>query len=269
MDFSKVKLVVTDMDGTLLNSNHEVSNQFFELHDSLVKKDIHFVAASGRQYDSILEKLSSIKEHITIVAENGGVAKQGDTILFSRDLDFEKIKKTILAARKMKNPYIVLCGMNNAYVESKDEDFINTFNQFYSSFKIVEDLTKVTGDVFFKLAIFDKECSETNILPFVKHLSDELQVIVSGKNWLDISHFDANKGKAISFLQEKLGVSKAETMVFGDYNNDLKMLELADFSYAMKNAHPNVKKVANYETKSNDDNGVEYIIEKMLNQNSN
>lgn len=265
MDYSKVKLVVTDMDGTLLNSNHEVSDRFFELHTSLLKKDIHFVAASGRQYDSILDKLSSIKEHITIVAENGGVAKQGDDILFSRDLDFEKIKETIIAARKIKTPYIILCGMKSAYVESKDPDFINTFSQFYSSFTIVDDLMKVKNDTFFKLAIFDKECSETNILPYVKHFSDELQVIVSGKNWLDISHFDANKGKAISFLQKKLGVSKAETMVFGDYNNDLKMLELAGFSYAMKNAHPNVKEVANYETKSNDENGVEYILEKVIN----
>lgn len=264
MDFSKVKLVITDMDGTLLNSNHEVSERFFELHKSLVKKNIHFVAASGRQYDSIIDKLASIKQEITVVAENGGVAKQGDTILFSRDLDPNTIKKTILTARKIKEPYIILCGMNSAYVESKDEEFINTFSQFYSSFTVVDDLTKVENDTFFKLAIFDKECSETNILPVVEHLSEELQVIVSGKNWLDISHYDANKGKAIQFLQDKMGISKAETMVFGDYNNDLKMLELADFSFAMKNAHPNVKAIANYETKSNDENGVEYILEKVI-----
>lgn len=266
MDYSKVKMVVTDMDGTLLNSNHEVSRHFFELHDSLLENNIHFVAASGRQYDSIVDKLSSIKEHITIVAENGGVAKQGDRILFSRDLDPGTIKSMILAARKIKNPHIILCGMKSAYVESNDEKFIATFSQFYSSFTIVEDLTKVKNDTFFKLAIYDEECSETHILPFVEHLSEELQVIVSGKNWLDISHFDANKGTAISYLQQKLGVSKSETMVFGDYNNDLKMLELADFSYAMKNAHPNVKAIANYETKSNDENGVEYILEEMLKQ---
>ncbi|MFC2127956.1 HAD family hydrolase, partial [Bacteroidota bacterium] len=246
MDYSKVKLIVTDMDGTLLNSNHEVSEKFFKLFPYLLEKNIQFVAASGRQYDSILGKLESIKNNISIVAENGGFGKQGDTILFSCDLDSEKVNETIFAARKLKNPYIVLCGMNAAYVESKDKEFVTTFSQFYTSFKVVEDLTKVK-DTFFKVAIYDKECSETNILPFVEHLSEELQVIVSGKNWLDISHFDANKGKAISYLQEKLGISKSETMVFGDYNNDLKMLELADFSYAMKNAHPNVKAIANYE----------------------
>ncbi|WP_139957543.1 HAD family hydrolase [Flavicella sediminum] len=264
MDYSKVKMVITDMDGTLLNSNHEVSDKFFKLFPALLKQNIHFVAASGRQYDSILGKLESIKNDITIVAENGGFGKQGETILFSRDLAQEKINETILAARKIKNPYIVLCGLNSAYVESKDAEFVATFSQFYTSFTIVDDLTKVTNDTFFKVAIFNKECSETHVLPFVKHLDTDLQVTVSGKNWLDISHHDANKGVAIKYLQEKLNITKAETMVFGDYNNDLTMLALSDYSYAMKNAHPNVKAIANYETKSNDENGVEFILEQVI-----
>ncbi len=65
-------------------------------------------------------------------------------------------------------------------------------------------------------------------------------------------------------LQNQLNILKEETMVFGDYNNDLKMLELADFSFAMENAHPNVKNVANYQTKSNDEQGVEFILEQVI-----
>ena len=61
MDLSQVKMVVSDMDGTLLNSNHEVSNRFFDLFAELKKRNILFVAASGRQYNSILDKLSVIK----------------------------------------------------------------------------------------------------------------------------------------------------------------------------------------------------------------
>ena len=53
-------------------------------------------------------------------------------------------------------------------------------------------------------------------------------------------------------------------MVFGDYNNDIEMLELAHFSYAMQNAHPNIIKAANYSTKTNNENGVEYILEKLI-----
>ena len=69
MDLSQIKMVVTDMDGTLLNSSHQASNRFFNLFRELQKRDIHFVAASGRQYKSILDKLDPIKDNITVIAK--------------------------------------------------------------------------------------------------------------------------------------------------------------------------------------------------------
>ena len=71
-------------------------------------------------------------------------------------------------------------------------------------------------------------------------------------------------GFALQHVQERFGIKPNETMVFGDYNNDLEMLAMVDFSFAMKNAHPNVLEVANYTTTSNDDFGVERILEKLL-----
>ena len=73
---------------------------------------------------------------------------------------------------------------------------------------------------------------------------------------MDISHMNANKGYALRHIQEKFGISRQETMVFGDYNNDLEMLAMADFSFAMANAHPNVFEAANYRADSNDNNGI-------------
>ena len=75
---------------------------------------------------------------------------------------------------------------------------------------------------------------------------------------------NANKGYALKLIQEKYNIAPAETMVFGDYNNDLEMLALAHYSFAMENAHPYVKKVANYSTASNDAFGVEKVLEKLL-----
>ena len=76
MDLSKIKMVVTDMDGTLLNSNHEVSERFFKLFEELKRRNILFVAASGRQYNSIIDKLHPIKQDILVIAENGGYVVQ-------------------------------------------------------------------------------------------------------------------------------------------------------------------------------------------------
>src|SRR6056300_309890 len=86
MNLSQIKLIATDMDGTLLNSKHEVSNLFFELFKEIKKHNILFVAASGRTYYSIIEKLNSIKNEIIIVAENGGIVVDNDTVLLSTPL---------------------------------------------------------------------------------------------------------------------------------------------------------------------------------------
>lgn len=264
MDFSKVKLVVTDMDGTLLNSKSEVSNRFFDVYHQLKKHNIQFIAASGRQYFSIVDRFETIKDEITIVAENGAFAKHGDKELFTSELPSEFIAKTINILRALDNVYIVLCGKKAAYIETKDEQFINMFKNYYSEYRLVDDLTEIKDDTFFKIAAYHFDCSETHIYPAVKQLEKDLQVIVSGEHWLDISHNNANKGFALNILQQKLGITKEETMVFGDYNNDLKMLALADFSYAMENAHPNVKNIAKFSTKSNDNLGVELVLEQLI-----
>ncbi len=265
MNLSKVRLVVSDMDGTLLNNKSEVSSRFFNQFTELKKQNIHFVAASGRQYQSILEKLDTIKNDISIIAENGGIMKYDDKEHILLQLSNEHVKKAINILRTIKGAYIVLCGRKSAYIESSDAEFVSRFSNYYAEYNIVEDLTAVTNDVFLKIAVFHFDCSETHILPVAQSLQTDMQVIVSGQNWLDISHIQANKAYALNILQNKLGVTKAETMVFGDYNNDLQMLQLADFSFAMENAHADVKRVARFETKSNSEEGVELILEQLIN----
>lgn len=264
MNLSQVKLVVSDMDGTLLNSQGQISPQFFKLFDALKKENIHFVVASGRQYSSITNKLNGITKDITIIAENGAIIKQQDKDLLLINLSKEEIKNLILLLRPFEDIEIVLCGKQSAYIETSNESFIKFFREFYTQYKKIDDLTLVEDDDFLKLAIYCKHGSEKQLYPHVKHLEVDYKVKVSGHLWLDISHQNANKGFALSKLQDSLGITPDETMVFGDYNNDLEMMECAYFSYAMENAHPNVKKAARFITKSNDNTGVERILSTLL-----
>ncbi|RSK39376.1 HAD family hydrolase [Mangrovimonas spongiae] len=264
MNLSQVKLVVTDMDGTLLNSKGQVSEEFFSLFKMLQKHNVHFIAASGRQYHSIVSKLNDIKEDITIIAENGGLAKRHNTHLHTNYFPNNDVQKIIPFLRNINDAHIVLCGEKAAYIESKDEAFITMFNEYYTEYKIVDNLTKVSNDNFLKIAVYSFGGSEENLYPHFKPFEDIIQVKISGSNWMDLSHIDTNKGYALQKIQHELDVSPSETIVFGDYNNDLEMLQLSEFSFAMQNAHPNVKQTAKYETKSNDDGGVEFILKKLI-----
>lgn len=265
MNLENVKLVVSDLDGTLLNSQGKVSSLFFELFKKLQQKNIYFCAASGRQYNSIVDKLSTIKDQIYIIAENGAMAKSGNKLLLLNALDANKITKIIPTLRNIDNANIVLCSEDAAYIESTDPKFINLFQEYYHSFHIVDNLLEIVKTIpILKIAVHHFTSSEEFIYPAIVHLKNNYLLKVSGLHWLDISDNQANKGNALRHVQKILDVQKSETIVFGDYHNDIEMLQEADFSFAMENAHKDITALANYSTKSNNNFGVERVLEKLI-----
>ncbi len=261
--FKDIRLVVTDMDGTLLNPDHEVSDRFFQLFEALSKKGVIFAAASGRQYNSIVSKLEPIRDKIYVIAENGGLAMFGKREIVSTPLD-AITKNTILdSLGRAEDIHPVLCARNNAFVSGHSSDFLRILKEYYTEFKVIENLYHFEGEVM-KIAAYHFESSERYIYPLVTGFEDSLMVKISGRHWVDISHPLAHKGFALEKIQKELGIGPEETMVFGDYNNDLEMLALSNYSFAMANAHPNVAKAARFSTLSNQEMGVEVILERLL-----
>ena len=260
MTFSDIRLVATDMDGTLLNSKHEIHESFFPVFRKLKNHGIIFVAASGRQYFNLAKTLDAVKDEVIFAAENGSyVVFKGEEIHIQA-IDPEITRELILISRKIKNTYPIICGKKKAYVENDDEEFINHLKLYFERYEVVNDLLEITDDQFLKFTLCDLAGSEGNSYPHYKNYEDDLQVKISGPIWLDISHKKANKGRAMEVLQEKFNVTAEQTMVFGDYLNDLEMLEKAHYSYAMANAHPDIKKIARFIAKSNDENGVVEVL---------
>lgn len=251
------------MDGTLLNSQHQVSQRFFEQFQELKKRNIRFVAASGRQYHSIIDKLDSVKDDILVIAENGALVKEREKEILVTPLGNHLKKDLLEKVEGIKGAHAMLCGKYRAYFDGKSVPFLEQLKEYYSDFEIHDNLMNVEDEIV-KIAVYHNESAEDYIYPAMKSFENQVIVKVSGQNWVDLNHSHANKGHALQQVQERFGVLKEETLVFGDYNNDLEMLQCAHYSFAMQNAHPNVKKVANYETDSNDNYGVERILEKLL-----
>ncbi|HET8736379.1 MAG TPA: HAD family hydrolase, partial [Pricia sp.] len=219
--------------------------------------------ASGRQYQSIIDKLEPIKNDIIVIAENGGVALQNGTELISIPLPQNAKNKVLDILASVKDVHPVLCGKHRAHILGNSPKFEKKLQEYYSKYTILDNLNAFDGEIV-KIAIYHFESSEKYVYPAVQHLEGDLQVKVSGEHWVDISSPDANKGHALQKIQNLNNIKPEETLVFGDYNNDLEMLALADFSFAMENSHPNVLKAAKYATASNDDFGVELVLEQLL-----
>ncbi|WP_300386750.1 HAD family hydrolase [Clostridium sp.] len=258
-----IKLIATDMDGTLLDEKGEINPGFYEVYEELLKKDIIFAAASGRQYFNLEKKFEKIKDNMLFIAENGTFVVYKGKELLVNSLDKDLALKLIDIARKIDNSYVILCGKKSAYIENSDERLIKETKKYYERYEIVEDITEIEDEIL-KVTICDFSGSEENSYKYFKDFYKLGQVTVSGEIWLDITANNVNKGVSMGKIQKALNIGYDETMVFGDYLNDLELMKSGYYSYAMENAHEDLKKVSRFIAKSNTENGVVEAIKEVV-----
>ena len=261
-----IKLVAADMDGTLLNSKKELSPKLFPTIERLHENKIKFAVASGRQYYNLLNIYDELKDEVTFIAENGAIVFDKGENIFYDEMSKEDIINILKAVSKIENAYPVLCGLNSAYIQGNvSDEFERHVDMYYSRCERVPDLFEaINRDHICKVAIYDSINAETNTYPLLKSFIETHKVSISGHEWVDLMNPTVNKGVAINLIREKYGIGFDETMAFGDYLNDYEMMGSCHHSYAMANAHPLLKEVANFEAPSNDDDGVVVVLESYL-----
>jgi Cof subfamily protein (haloacid dehalogenase superfamily) len=253
-----IKFIACDMDGTLLDSKKELPKNFEYVLEELKKKGVIFSISSGRQYDSLDKQFENIRDKIYIIAENGAVVydDKGQKLL-SDPLDKESCVEIIEKVIDEPDLFVVVCGEKSAYGEERNEEILEHVLPYYIKYEAVDSAAKAAvNDNIYKIAIFDKQGSEKHCYPLLKDYYDSHNVFVSGDVWLDVMRKGVTKGSAIRRVQEKLGISRAECMAFGDFMNDYDMMKECEESYAMENAHPELKAICKHIAPSNDDDGV-------------
>ncbi|MCM8568263.1 Cof-type HAD-IIB family hydrolase [Gramella jeungdoensis] len=258
-----IKLIVTDVDGTLLNDNHELHPDFWKVEEQLTQKGILFSIASGRQFYNLESKFERIKDRTMFFAENGTYVSHKGRELYVNPIEKSAAIEFIEMGRNLEHTNLVLCGKQSAYIETNDRQFFNEISKFYERLQVVDDLSKVE-DTYLKVTLCNFNGVEDNTFPHFVDYTDRYKVAIAAKVFIDITALDANKGNAIKGIQKELGISPEETLVFGDYLNDLEMMQVARHSYAMKNAHPEIIQASNFVTShDNNDNGVLRTIESL------
>ena len=262
-----IRLIACDMDGTLLDDEDAIHDDFWPLIDALHERGVVFCPASGRQYYNLLERFEPIADEIVFIAENGTYVVRDGHELSSDCLDRQVARELIDVARDLNargaDVGAVLCGKASAYIERTDAPFLAEVDKYYHRLQIVEDLNTVDDDIL-KVAIYDFESSEDVSAPAYAHFLDTHQVVVSGQHWLDVMDMHANKGSGIRHIQQALDITRDQTMVFGDFLNDLEMMDEATYSFAMANAHPELAARARFRAPENTDNGVVRTIKSVL-----
>lgn len=263
-----IKLIAADMDGTLLDSEKRTPKELPEVVRALKRMGIRFVIASGRQAATLVRDMGELAGELTYIAENGAVIVDGGRQLFVDPIDKGIVRRVLEETKDETGMHPVLCCPDRAVIAaSTPEDFHRNVKMYYESTEIVENLLEALdtiGDVC-KIAFFDEGDAEHHEYPILQRLfAADMPVILSSYSWVDIMKPGTHKGRGMQMLQQLLGISPEECMAFGDYFNDIELLESVGESYAMGNALNEVKAIARYIAPTNDENGVMRVIKERF-----
>ena len=259
-----IRLIATDMDGTLLDSKKQLPPDFDVVMRKLYERDILFAVASGRSYATLKKQFEDYLDDIVFICDNGAnVVYQQESVSVSL-LAWELVEEIVEQVRRGGGK-MLLCGKHGTYHEyfgsTEAEDEIVSY---YVNQVIVDNVLDVKDEIF-KIAVFDEQNMEQTLYPaFKKCFRDRLNYQMSGEHWMDVMNADVNKGMALKQIRKTLGISYEETMAFGDYMNDYELLKEAKESYAMGNAHEGIKKIAAHITGTNDEQGVMNVIKHVV-----
>lgn len=264
-----IKLIASDMDGTLLNDEKNLPPDFFEIMDRLERNHIRFVAASGRSYPALKPIFSRYCSSMNFICDNGAFIIQDDVPQFISEIAPEKVSEIVRTCHSIiPEAYLVLCGRNGIYVTDRFQvRSEKELGFYYSTRTVLSDLAAV-DDTIFKIAIYDENDPKKYSFPALdKIYGSSLELVVSGHLWMDIMNKGINKGAALENIQKALGITPAETMAFGDFYNDIDLLAKADYSYVMENANEDMKKYGRFSAPDNNSYGVTRIIKQYLDKN--
>ena len=290
---AQIRLVAVDMDGTLLDDEKNFPPGLDELLDHLEQRGVVFVPASGRQVWTLIDMFPE-RPGLTFIGENGAIVMRDGREISSAPLDLATVRESVSLIRQYALPRpgataaredagegslrenfdggLVVCGKNCAYVERTDEAFLAAVAPYYTRTQCVDDLMRVIDEIeqgrideaIIKLAVYSAGDVTALADQTLGRFARSHQFAISGDNWADLQMRGVDKGQAVSELQKYLGVSPAQTAVFGDAGNDLSMIAQAEFSFAMENASADVRAAARFLAPSNNEAGVVQVLRILL-----
>lgn len=260
-----LRLVATDMDGTLLDSKKQLPRDFIPWVKA--HPDIKTVIASGRQYYTLAKDFQPVKDQVIFACENGGLVYDHGEVIYRNVMRKQDLRDCLARIRQVPAATPILCGEAGAFVVSDgNRELLDNAKLYYEKLNRVGDLLPLIDTMdFVKIAIFFSGHRAEENYPFLKEEGPDIAVLLSGDDWLDMQNRTVNKGVAIQEVQKKYGISPAECLAFGDYLNDTEMLQVCGESYCMKNGHGALKKTAKYVTEyTNDEDGVMRVLRERI-----
>lgn len=259
-----IKLIVADLDGTLLKSDKSLDDN---IKDVISGQDYKFTIASGRSMILVKKFISELNIDLPYITNNGAEIYQSDACVKQYSIPDDEVRFIL----NLVQEFDLECHANaeNCIYTMGKIDLILPFRKrFEGVLSIVDNasVNSVCANTINKIMCIDKDLNKVQefankINLYYEHVHCER----AEGNAFVIVNRQASKGKALKNLIELLHISTEEVIVFGDNYNDVSMFEAVKYSVCMENADKDVKDKATFICKSNDMNGVSDFIQKYIN----
>ncbi|MDD3185272.1 MAG: Cof-type HAD-IIB family hydrolase [Anaerostipes sp.] len=289
-----IRLLASDMDGTLLNSHRQISEENINAIKQLQEHGIEFIISTGREHQSVKELLKDTDIHCDMICANGAATyDKDDNVLFQHFIEKDKVRQIFDTLREYDMvpniftesgkisavpPEELRTYIQNVMIPSfqvNHPDFVYTKEDIQSRIDettfVPNEESIINGDDKV-LKIISTYPNPDVLVPVREALKKIPGLAVSYTTHTDVevTTTSAQKGIALSDYAKKKGYDFHEMVAVGDSDNDYSMLSLPHIhSVAMANASPHIKEICTYQTRQNTDDGIAYIIRCILTDRQN
>ena len=269
-----IKVIATDMDGTLLDSRGQLDLPRLEkILNRLDQRGVRFVIATGNEVHRMRQLLGHLAERVVLVVANGARIFEHNKLLQAQTWDDAMVDRVLghFKGRECQDQFVVT-GMNGGFVKkgtifTELDKFMTSemIEKLYQRMHFVDEFdSSLFGGVLKMSMVVGEERSDA-VLQEINDLFDgQIRAVSSGYGCIDILQTGIHKAWGLEKLLKRWGLKSEQIMAFGDSENDIEMLKLAGISYAMENAEESVKEVATGVAPANSQAGVYQVLENWL-----
>ena len=260
-----IKLVATDIDGTILPHTGEFTPEVKKCIAELGQKGVKVVIVTGRMHKGAIKIAQRLNLETPVVSYNGGYIKDNEgNVIYERYLPPEYVEEIIEWAG-VNNVHLNLYNDDTLYSQ-KDDDEIKKYAEYQQLDYIVKDFKTIPYDKIHKLLAIDYNNAD-RVTGWVDEMTEklpDLYIIKSTPYFCEFSTKDATKYCAVKCLQNFWGFADDEILTIGDQDNDIELLKAGGISVAMENGTDGLKKYADYITDTVENNGFVKAINKFV-----
>jgi Cof subfamily protein (haloacid dehalogenase superfamily) len=235
--------IATDLDGTLLNADHQVDPFTIATVRKLESDGLHFVIATGRHYCDVaaIRDVLGIRAHL-ITSNGARIHAPDNTVIHADNLPPAIVRRLVLPAMVGAHGRVIVnLFSDDAWLIDRDAPDLLRFHQDSGFTYAVTDLSKHDGADIAKVLYIGEPADLAELAAnLAASFGDALYVTYSLPDCLEVMTANVSKGRALQIVLQRLGIDASRCVAFGDNMNDIDLLETAGHPFMMNNANPDL-----------------------------